>query len=479
MMQMEQRVKVKQMKSNEKKKKNAFSKFLGKLYKIVDVAIVTPISTVVYKIQNKLGKESKIEKLLNRSNALLILSLIFAVAMFYLVDNKAITLVNNDAKFLTDIPVEVEYNSSAYVIEGIPETVDMTLIGSKSEIYLAQKLGDNKVSVDLTKYQASDSPVRVKLSYNKPVNNVEYKIDPVYVTVTIKEKVSDNKTISYDLLNQDSLDPKLSVKSVELSKSDVIVRGSQETIDSISNIKALIDLDNDEFTKAGTYTLENLKLVAYDRNGSIITNVEIVATNISAKVELNSYSKKVPVMVQITGELKNGKAISSIMINGTNLSDFETTIYGDESALEDISYIPVTIDADGQGNNGSKTSKVTFSKPNGVRSIADESVTIVLNFGEAKQRTIKIEGIKNYNVPNGLSPNLPSADEKIVEVQIIGVESVINAIDENNPGIQAYVDLTGLSAGTYSLPVKIEGADSRLQYIVTKKVNIVLTKNGN
>lgn len=467
------------MKSNEKKKKNAFSKFLGKLYKIVDVAIVTPISTVVYKIQNKLGKESKIEKLLNRSNALLILSLIFAVAMFYLVDNKAITLVNNDAKFLTDIPVEVEYNSSAYVIEGIPETVDMTLIGSKSEIYLAQKLGDNKVSVDLTKYQASDSPVRVKLSYNKPVNNVEYKIDPVYVTVTIKEKVSDNKTISYDLLNQDSLDPKLSVKSVELSKSDVIVRGSQETIDSISNIKALIDLDNDEFTKAGTYTLENLKLVAYDRNGSIITNVEIVATNISAKVELNSYSKKVPVMVQITGELKNGKAISSIMINGTNLSDFETTIYGDESALEDISYIPVTIDADGQGNNGSKTSKVTFSKPNGVRSIADESVTIVLNFGEAKQRTIKIEGIKNYNVPNGLSPNLPSADEKIVEVQIIGVESVINAIDENNPGIQAYVDLTGLSAGTYSLPVKIEGADSRLQYIVTKKVNIVLTKNGN
>ncbi len=467
------------MKSSEKNKKNPFVRFFKKLYKVFDKAVITPISTVVYKVQNKLGKESKIEKLLNRSNALLILSLIFAVVLFFLVDNKAISLVNNDAKFLTDIPVEIEYNNSAYVIEGVPETVDMTLIGRKSEIYLAQKLGDKKVTVDLTNYQASDSPVRVKLSYNKPVDNVEYKIDPVYVTVTIKEKVSDNKTVSYDLLNQDELDPKLSVKSVELSKSDVIVRGSQEMLDSIATIKALIDLNNEEFTKAGTYNLENLKLVAYGCDGNIVDNVEIVATNISAKVEINSYSKKVPVKVQITGELVSGKAISSIMINGTNVSDFETTIYGDEALLEDITYIPVTIDADGQGNNGSKTSKVTFSKPTGVRSIADESVTVVLNFGEAKQRTITITGIKNYNVPNGLLPNLEFPDDKIVEVQVIGVESVINAIDENNPGIFAYVDLTGLNAGTYSLPVKIEGNDSRLQYVVKKNVSIVLTKSNN
>lgn len=460
-----------------KKNSNAFKNLCKNLYKIIDKSIVTPISTVVYKIQNKLGKDSKIEKLLNRPNALLVLSLVFAIVMFYFVDNKAISLINNDAKFLTNIPVEVEYNSSAYVIEGVPETVDMTLIGKKSEIYLAEQLGDNKVVVDLTDYQASDSPVRVKLSYNKPIDNVDYKIDPTYVTVTIKEKVSDNKIVSYDLMNQDDLDPKLSVKSVELSKSDVIVRGSQDTIDSIASIKALIDLKNEEFTKAGTYTIDNLNLIAYGADGKIIENVEIVATNISAKVELSSYSKRVPVKVQITGELVSGKAISSITINGTNASDFETTIYGDEAALEDINYIPVSIDADGQGNNGSKTSKVTFSKPAGVRSISNESVSVVLNFGEAKQKTIVIHGIRTSNVPNGLSANLASAAETNVEIQVIGVESVINEIDENASGIYAYVDLTGMNAGTYSVPVKVQGDDSRLQYIVTKNVNIVISKS--
>lgn len=459
-----------------KKKNNAFKSILKGIYKVVDKLIVTPISTIIYKIQNKLGKDSKIEKLLNRPNALLILSLLFAVVLFCFVDNAAISLVNNDAKFLTNIPVEIEYNSSAYVIEGIPETVDMTLIGKKTEIYLAEQLGDNKVVVDLTDYQASDSPVRVKLTYNKPINNVDYKIDPTYVTVTIKEKVSDNKTVSYDLMNQDELDPKLSVKSVELSKTDVIVRGSQDTIDSIASIKALIDLNNDEFTKAGVYPVDNLKLVAYGSNGAIIENVEIVATNISAKVELDSYSKRVPVKVQITGKLLSGKAISSISINGVNANDFETTIYGDEAALENIDSIPISIDADGQGNNGSKTSKVTFSKPAGVRSISDESVTVVLNFGEAKQKTITLNGIRTSNVPNGLSANLESESDQHVEVQVIGVESVLNSLDANSSDIYAYVDLTGMSTGKYSVPVKVVGNDSRLQYIVTKDVSVILTK---
>ena len=452
-----------------------FSKFFRGISNVVDKIIVTPISTIVYKVQVKLGKESKIEKILNRPNVLLDLSLLFAVILFYFVDTKATSFVSRDAEFLTNIPVEVKYNSSAYVVEGIPETVDVTLIGKKSEIYLAKQLGDSKVIVDLTDYQASKNPVRVKLSYNKSIRNVEYKIDPTYVSVTIKEKVSDSKTIGYDLMNEDSLDPKLSVKSVELSKSNVKIRGTQDTIDSIASIKALIDLSNSDFTKAGTYKVENLNLVAYDSQGAVVNNVEIVATSISADVELDSYSKRVPVKVNTTGSLVSGKAISSITINGVDANEFETTIYGDEAALEDITSIPVSIDIEGQGNNVQKTLNVTISRPAGVRSISDESITVVLSFGEAKQRTLMISGIRTSNVPNGLTANLASQSDAIVEVQVIGTESVINAIDESNPGIYAYVDLTGMTVGTYVIPVRVEGNDSRLQYIVTRDVSIVIS----
>lgn len=463
------------MKSNSKKAK-PLKKFFKKVYKLVDGLIVVPISTVVFKVQKKLGGDNRLEKLLSRPYALLVISGIIAATFALLVNLKATSFVSNDAEFLTNIPVRVIYNSSAYVIEGIPETVDMTLIGKKYELYLARQLGENEVVVDLTDYQASEKAVRVRLTYSKPIDNLSYQISPDYVSVTIKEKVSDNKTVTYDLLNQDELDSKLSVKSVELSKTDVIVRGSQETIDSIATIKALVDLNNEDFTRAGTYTIDNLKLIAYGDDGRIVENVEIVATNINAKVVLDSYSKRVAVKVQTTGELVSGKAISSITINGVNANDFETTIYGDEAALEDISYITASIDVDGQGNNGSKTSKVTFSKPAGVRSISDESVSIVLNFGEAKQKTITIDGIRTANVPSGLSANLVSQDDAKVEVQVIGVESVINQIGENPTGIYAYLDLTGYSTGTYSVAVKVEGDDSRLQYIVTKTVDVVISK---
>ncbi len=461
------------MKSNKKNK--ALKRFFKKAYKFIDGFIVTPISTLVYKIQKRFGNDNKLEKLLGRPYALLIVSGVIAATFALLVNLKASSFVSNDAEFLTNIPVKVIYNSSAYVVEGIPDTVNMTLIGKKSELYLARQLGDNEVVVDLTDYQANEKSVRVKLTYNKPLDNLSYQISPDYVSVTIKEKVSDNKTITYDLLNQDELDSKLSVKSVELSKSEVIVRGSQETIDSIASIKALVDLNNEDFTKAGTYTIDNLKLIAYGDDGKIIENVEIPAT-VSAKIVLDSYSKRVAVKVETTGKLVSGKAISSITINGTNANDFETTIYGDEAALENISHLTISIDVEGQGNNGSKTSKYAFSKPAGVRSIADESVSVVLNFGEAKQRTITINGVRAINVPNGLSANLVSQDDAQIEIQVIGVESVINSIDVDSPNIYAYVDLAGYSAGTYPVPVKVEGEDSRLQYVVTKTVNMVLSK---
>ncbi len=456
---------------------NAFKNIFKGIYKFIDKILITPISTVVYKIGNKLGKGSKLEKLLNKPNMLIYLSLIFALVLFWLVESQSLVLVNKDAVILTGIPVQIQYNSSAYVIEGVPETVDVTLIGKKSQLYMARQFGEKEVVLDLNDYHASTEPVKVKLSYKKPIKNLEYKIDPGYVSVIIKEKVSDNKTVSYDLLNQDSLDPRLSVKAVTLSKSDVIVRGSQDTLDKIATIKALIDLSNDDFTKAGSYTVDNLNLVAYGSDGRIIENVEIVATNISAKVELDSFSKRVPVRIHTTGSLVEGKAISSITINGTNSNDFETTIYGDEKSLENINEIVVTIDVDKQGSNGSKTSNVTLPKPSGVRSISDESVSIVLNFGDAKQRTIQLEGISSRNVPNGLTAQLANEDDKYVEIQVIGVESVINSLEDNSPNITAYVDLTGKTAGRYTVDVLVEGTDSRLQYIVTKKVDIVLTNS--
>lgn len=454
-----------------------FVMFFKFLYNLLDKYIITPISKVIYNLDKKINKNHfKIEKILNRPNMLLYLSLGLAIIVFLLIDSKVITLVETEAEIITNQPIKVEYNTEAYVIEDLPESVDITLIGRKSDLYLAKQLGENEVVLDLTDYTPRDEPYRVKLAYNQTISTLNYKLDPNYIYVTIKKKVSSLKTITYDVINQDKLNeryPELSVSNIELNKSEVVVKGSQDTLDKIATVKALIDLNNKEFVNKGTYNVENVPIVAYDETGNILKNVEIVPESISATVTFTSYSKSVPIQVLTTGDLVAGKAISSISINGK--SDYNVTIYGEQSALEAIDCVPVTIDLTDQGNNGAKTYNVTISKPSGVRYMPTTSASIVVEFGEAKQKTLENVQINVRNAPTGLTPNATSTAS--VKVQVIGVQSVIDKIDTSS--ISAYIDLTGYAEGTYKVPVYIIGntsITSMAKFIVESEVEISLTK---
>ena len=200
------------------------NKMFKGIYNIIDKLIVVPISRIVFNIQNLLKRNTGwLDKLLNRPTFLIYLSLILAVICFLLIDSRVIMLVENNAEVIHNVPVELKYNEEAFVVEGAPSTVDITLTGRKSDIYLAKQLGEFKVTLDLSEYAASDSAYKVYFSYTKNIDNLNYKLDPSYVSIVIKNKVSSTASVTHELINQDKLDSKLSVKSVTLSKSEVVV----------------------------------------------------------------------------------------------------------------------------------------------------------------------------------------------------------------------------------------------------------------
>lgn len=457
-----------------KLKKIIFS-FLKALYRLIDKGIVTPISRIIYNVENYLKNHNGgLDKLLNRPNILLYTSLVLAVVVFFLIDSRVITLVEKEAEVITNIPVTVKYNEEAYVVEGIPDTVDMILTGRKSDIYLAKQLGEHEVILDLTDYNASSTPYKVYLNYTKSIDSLSYKLDPSYVSITISNKISELAVISYDLLNNDLLDEKLSVESVELSKTEVVVKGSRKALDKIATVKALIDLNNNKLTEAGTYNLDNIPLVAYDSNGVILKDVEIVPSSITATVKLNTHKATVPLSVMTTGDLVTGKAIASILIN--NNSTYSLDIYGEQEEISEITNVPVTINVEGEGNNGTKTYNVTISKPNGVRSMSASSATVVVTFGDEKQKTIDLShrDIKTENLAEGLS--VTALSDTVIPVQVKGVQSVIDDIDASD--IYAYVDLAGLGeTESEEVEVKIKSSDPRLSYVVSTKIRVKITKS--
>ena len=444
------------------------------IYKIIDKLLIVPISRTVYYFNKKIKKgQGKLDRLLNKPHFLVYLSLAIAVILFLLIDSKVISLVENEAEVITNIPVIVKYNEEAYVVEGVPETVDITISGRKSDIYLAKQLGEYEVILDLADYGASNTPHKVYFTYSKSINSLTYKLDPSYVQVTIKNKESQVKSLDYDLLNINSLDSKLSVKNVTLNKSEVVVKGGSDTLGEIAAVKALIDLAKQNFNESGTVDVDNVELVAYDSKGEKIKNVEIVPSTISATVVLESYSKTVPVVANTTGELAPGKAIASILINGN--TSYSITIYGDKSEIENIESVPVTINVDGLGAETTKTYPVKITKPNGVRNMSNDSITITATFGEEVQKSIDItKNIEPRNLSDNLKVTIGAGQE--ITVQAKGVQSVIDSLEQKENKVNAYVDLTGLGVGEHEVEVKIDNNNPLLSFIVGSKLKIKISE---
>jgi len=453
-----------------KKILKAFGHLLLAIYRIIDKLIVTPLSRLIFTIKEYLKTHNiKLDYILSRPNFMIYVSLILAVVMFVLIDSKVIRLVESEAEVITNVPVKVNYNEEAYVVEGLPESVDIVLIGRKSDIYLAKQLGTNMVILDLSDYEARDSAYKVYLSYTKSIDSINYKLDPSYVSVTIKDKLSITKTIDYDLINESYLNERLSVENVELSKTEVVVKGSQDALDKIASVKALIDLKNDSLNDAGDYEIDDVALLAYDSKGQIIKEIEIVPTTLTATISLDTYSKSVPIKVLTTGKLVTGKSIASILINNSN--SHSVTIYGDQETISGITSVPVTINVADQGANSTKSYNVTINKPSGVRTISEKKANITVTFGEEKQKEVNINTISQKNLSSNLSANIIGTDS--IKVIVKGVQSVIDNVTADN--INAFIDLENYSTGEYDVQVKIANDDPKLNFVVSSTVKVKIT----
>ena len=432
------------------------------IYKILDIVIITPVSKFIYFIGDNTGNKGKIDKFLSNSNALIYISLVLAFAIFFMVDRKVINLTDTEAIVLSNQTIKAEYNEEAYVVEGIPEKADIVLMGRKSDLYLAEQLGEHKLTLDLT--DLGEGAHKVNIKYNNPINSLDYKVDPSRVTIVIYPKVSESKTLTTDILNTDKLGSTLVISSVELDRDEVIIKSHKEKLAKVANVKALVDVNALNATVAGTYTLENVKLVAYDEKGTEINDIEIVPETVTATITITSPSKVVPVKINPIGEVASGSAISSITSNVSTL-----TLYGEESVLESINEINVDIDVNGLNQN--KTFQKTINKPTGIRSMSETAITIKVEMQTETSKEFTDIPIVYENLNDKYVVTATENTITKVNVVVKGVDALLNKLSKEN--ITAYIDLTDYEPGVYEVPILVKGTDNKLTYTSrTTKVEI-------
>ena len=452
------RIIVAKINKNRKEK----TPFFKKLYKPIDKIFVTPITKFILLIGDKTGKKTgKFEKWLVRRNTLIFISLILALGLFFIVDSKAIVLVDSSAEVLYDQKVEAIYNSEDYVIEGLPKTVDVTLIGRKTDMYLAKQLSNGSVTVDVSKLGVGTH--KVSLNYDSVINSIDYKLDPGVITIIIYPKTSIEKTVTIDVINKDKLDPKLSISNISIDTPSIIVKGAEHTLNKVASVKALVDIEKLIDPTVGVTTLEDVKLVAYDSEGKIV-DVEMVPNKVTATISIVSPSKEVPIKVIPKGEVEFGKAISTM-----TSSVSKVTVYGDEEVLDKLEYIPIEINV--TNLKGNKNYDVIITPPSGIRSISEKSATISVSLGDETSMEVNDVLIETINLDSNYKAVALGENSSKTSVVIKGTKDVLDTIDTSN--IKAVVDLSGYGEGDYEVPVTVNGDDVKANYTAkTTKIKI-------
>lgn len=440
--------------------------FIKAIIRLIDKKIITPITKFILLITDKMSRRTdKFERWLVKKNTLIFISLLIAIVAFLAIDNKSISLVDSYAEVLYDQKVEAIYNTETYVVEGLPETVDVTLIGRKVDMYLAKQLSKGYVTVDISNLK--EGTHKVTMNYESNIESIDYKLDPSTVNINIYPKVSTTKTATIDTINKETLDTKLSVSKVTIDKTEIIIKGAEHTIKEVANVRALVDIQKLVDPEAGVMTLEDVPLIAYDTNGKVV-EVEMVPSKVTATINVESPHKEVPIKVIPVGEVQFGKAISSITSTVTKV-----TIYGNQEAIDKIEYLPIEVEVEKLNTN--KEFIISLVNPDGIRELSAKNTKINITLGDEVSKEIKDVMIETTNLDSNYRAAAIGASSIKTNVVIKGTQEVLNSIDESK--IKAIVDLSGYKEGDHEVEITVTGDDVKATYSPkTTKIKIRISK---
>ena len=369
--------------------------------------------------------------------ALLLACLAYFVATY---DSTNTTLTSS--KVINNVSVNTRYNSESFELVGVPTACDIVITGEAANVTnAAAKKG--YCQIDLEGY--TEGSHTIKMSAVGYGDNVTTVISPSEVTVTLKKKTTMQFDLTYDYINKNTMDSKFILGTPEFAQGTKInIRASQDTLNSIALVKALIDVSG----ATGDFVAE-APIVAYDKNGKTIV-AEIVPEKINVAVSISSPSNEVAIKLNPIGQAPTGLAIDEVQI-----TDHQTTrIYGPQSVIDTISEVYVNFDLSTISENANLEIILPVTLPNGVNASDVNVVNAKVTLAAVETNTV--EGVPLNAINNTANLGVSEIDFKEVNVIVSGSEKNINAI--NKEDINVYFEMPQ-EPGTYDLPLYVEAKD--------------------
>lgn len=375
-----------------------------------------------------------------------VFALILAIGLYLFVNISQSGFSTNlsSSKSLTGVSVVARYNSESFELSGLPTSCDVVLTGDAANVNnAATKSG--YCLINLEGY--TEGTHRVDLKATGYGDNVTAVVVPNETQIVLKHKTTGQFDLGYDFTNRNSLDSKYILSSPEFEDgtTKVNIRASQDTLNSISLVKALIDVTGMVEGK----NVYEAPLIAYNAKGQQV-NAEIVPSTVNVSVKITSPSKNVPITLKVTGEAPVGLGLDTVSM------DHQTTlIYASQEVLDTIDEVFVNLDLSTITTDADIMQPVSL--PSGVSTADVTMVNIKVTLAETTTKTIDDVPIVYRNNDNNLGAS--DVERTTVQVIVTGTPSAIENISASDCVV--YIDLKDeegnyLEPGTYDLPIHVE-----------------------
>lgn len=373
-------------------------------------------------------------------------ALILAIALYFIVNISESKLTTNlsSSRTLNGVSVIARYNSESFELSGLPESCNVVLTGDAANVNnAATKSG--YCLINLEGY--TEGTHRVQLTTSGYGDGVSTVVVPSETQIVLKHKTTASFDLGYDFTNRNSLDSKyiLSTPVFEDGTTKVNIRASQDTLNSISLVKALIDVTGMSEGK----NLVDAPLIAYNAKGQQV-NAEIVPSSVTASVKITSPSKNVPITLKVTGEAPAGFGLDTVSM------DHQTTyIYASQEVLDSIDEVFVNLDLSTITTDADIMQPVAL--PSGVSTADVTMVNIKITLAETQTKVIDNVPIIYRNNDN----NLGASEVERTTVQVIVTGTPANLENITADDCVVYIDLKDndgnyLVPDTYDLPIHVE-----------------------
>jgi YbbR domain-containing protein len=398
-----------------------------------------------------LGGRKKMDKFMESRWFMRIVGLMLAFILYLSVnfDDIQKTANNNNngnsqnaIETIQDVPLEVFYDRENLEVSGLPDTVNVTVEGSKAIVQQAKQVKDFRVYVDLNDIGIGEHQVDINI--DNISEKLDVKLDPDFVNISVQEKVTEEFTIEPQF-NESILSNGYEAEGLAVDPKTVKVTGSKDEVERIAYVIATLDLDeeiNENVTREA-------RVQVLDREYNKL-DVQIDPEVVDVTVSVVNKSKSVPVTIKQKGSLPEGTTLESISVEPK-----EATIFGRQDVLDTVEELLAEIDLSKITKDSTIT--VPLALQDGLNKVAPEEVKVKVDVNTIEEKSLSGLEITPQGLAEEYEYTIMSPEEGVVDVALKGQNAQVSKVTKEDFSLA--LDLSGLEPGEHEVEIEAEGPE--------------------